>query len=701
MQNKLPRFIRRDPLLTVCLAFYVLFLFCFLSTNSIFARHAPPPIKHIAMDDYWHYTDVGSIGLTITNFGVLGQGYRREEQPSCMYKLPPALEVEQVEHMSYGGLWIGGKVNGIKRVSTGIVDGVFEFGEAGFEYTNTADPADTIQIRSSLLTSPVFSPDAVSHQDFLCDFTDTNTVVPGTIPPVEIPDHSPLGIEVHLESYAWNYSFADAFVILNLDITNVSDHLIEELYLGYWLDVSVGNMNYTNIYEPGGGWNWYDNLNGFDQENDIAYSFDADGDDGWSESYIGVKFLGNEPRTEDLDVYYNQWQWNRASSFEYPEFVMPVDDIERYDKMSTQGNLAAIPNDPQNDDASWMLLITCGPLGDLPPDSTINVVYAIVCGRWASGGSDGPERRSNLTLNANWAQIAYNGEDSNGDGILQPDEDTNHDGILNRYILPAPPPSPRLHVVPGDRRVTLYWDNTPESAIDPITRLEDFEGYRIYSSRKTSGIEGGYTLLAEFDLVDNLGYDTGLEPITLPEPITIDGFEYHYQFVNEGVLNGWPTGNAFAVTAFDQGDPQNNLESLESDIDENLTFTYPGTPPTDKAGQVYVYPNPYKVQAAWDGSGERDRLIWFANLPQRSTIKIFTLAGDLVKTMDHDAATYDGSNVERLSTGFGISRRALPGGEHAWDLISENDQAIATGLYLFTVEDNHGNTQVGKFLVIK
>jgi hypothetical protein len=701
MHHTVFRFIRRGCISVLYPAILIATALTVSFPPLSFARNAPPPMKHIAMDDYWHYTNIGSIGLTITNFGVIGQGYRRENQPSCLYKMPPALEVEQVEHISYAGLWIGGKVNGIKRVSTGIVDGVFEFGEAGFEYTNSASQSDTIQVRSSLLTSPVFSPDAVSHQDFLCDFNDTNVVVPGTQPPVEIPDHVPLGISAHLETYAWNYSFADAFVILNLAITNVSDHVIEDVYVGYWADVSVGNMNYTNIYQPGGGWNWYDNLDGFDQDNRMAYSFDADGDDGWSESYVGFRFLGSEPRFPEQDVYYNQWQWNRSSSFEYPEFVMPVDDIERYDKMSTQGDLAAIPNDPQIDDGSWMILIACGSLGDLQPDSTINVVYAIVCGRWATGGGDSPERRANLTLNANWAKIAYNGEDSNGDGILQPEEDTNHDGILNRYILPAPPPSPRLKVIPGDRQVALYWDDSPESAIDPITRLEDFEGYRIYSSRKTSGIEGGYTLLAQFDLIDNLGYDTGVEPVRLPEPVTIDGTTYQYRFVNEGVLNGWPTGNAFAVTAFDRGDPQNNLESLESNITENLTFTYPGTQPASGAGEVYVYPNPYKVAAAWDGSGDRERLIWFANLPERCTIRVFNLAGDLVKTLDHDAATYDGSNVARLSTGFGISRRALPGGEHAWDLISDDDQAIATGLYLFSVKDNRGDTQVGKFLVIK
>jgi len=42
------------------------------------------------------------------------------------------------------------------------------------------------------------------------------------------------------------------------------------------------------------------------------------------------------------------------------------------------------------------------------------------------------------------------------------------------------------------------------------------------------------------------------------------------------------------------------------------------------------------------------------------------------------------------------------GGEHAWDLISKNDQAIATGLYLYSVKDeNSSKIYTGKFLVIK
>ncbi len=44
----------------------------------------------------------------------------------------------------------------------------------------------------------------------------------------------------------------------------------------------------------------------------------------------------------------------------------------------------------------------------------------------------------------------------------------------------------------------------------------------------------------------------------------------------------------------------------------------------------------------------------------------------------------------------------MSGGEHAWDLITMHDQATASGLYLFTVEDkNSGQIKEGKFLIIK
>jgi len=44
----------------------------------------------------------------------------------------------------------------------------------------------------------------------------------------------------------------------------------------------------------------------------------------------------------------------------------------------------------------------------------------------------------------------------------------------------------------------------------------------------------------------------------------------------------------------------------------------------------------------------------------------------------------------------------MTGGEEPWDLITDGDQAIAPGMYLFTVKDNiTGTIKTGKFLVIK
>jgi hypothetical protein len=78
---------------------------------------------------------------------------------------------------------------------------------------------------------------------------------------------------------------------------------------------------------------------------------------------------------------------------------------------------------------------------------------------------------------------------------------------------------------------------------------------------------------------------------------------------------------------------------------------------------------------------EQDRRIQFINLPTQCQIKIYTLAGDLVTTLDHhDAAR----------------------GYEDWNLTSSIGQAISSGIYLFTVEDvTNAKVQVGKFVIIK
>jgi hypothetical protein len=156
------------------------------------------------------------------------------------------------------------------------------------------------------------------------------------------------------------------------------------------------------------------------------------------------------------------------------------------------------------------------------------------------------------------------------------------------------------------------------------------------------------------------------------------------------------------VTSYDKGDPRTGLLSLESSQLENRITVVTGQQAIDdEITEVGVYPNPYRINALWDGSGVRDRMIWFTGLPNESTIRIFTISGELVKTIEHVSSTYSGSETRRLQEGLGSSN-VYSGGEHAWDLITEDNQALATGMYIFAVENNNtGFVKTGRFLVIK
>ena len=685
----------------------------------------------VASDEYDKYTTVGNLGLTITNFGILGNGWNLMEDgsihPSCQYKQQTEIAREQIEHFSYAGLWVGGIVNGERRVSTSIVDGVFEAGNEGFELF-----AETpILIQSSISSTTqdsmaqYYSPSAISHQDMFADFKDYGASASDNM---GIPNHNPLGIEIHLESYSWNYSYADAFAILNYTFKNASSDTIRDIYAGIWADPSVANFNYTDYYTPGGGFTWYDNLDGFDESEDIAgfnrniaYQYDADGDDGWAESYLGMSILGGSIPMKYLKTNYYQWVWTNSNNSDYPAYSMPIDDNERYEKMSSSVPKGTGPDYTSEgypaSENSWLFLISAGPTGSIPnadttswtlaPGDSCSIAFTVVCGLWADGFSgDSPGRRNNLYVNYDWAQKAYDGEDKNRNNILDEGEDTNDNLKIDRYILPAPPPVPNMHVEIESKKVTLYWQNNAESYLDPISQEADFEGYRIYGARKTDNESlGEFSLLLETDKENDIGYNTGFSMIEIqnnygePDSININNTYYHYKFENSEIKDGWL--NYYAITAYDRGDPDANLESLESSIYSNRVYVYPGESASVEdqwPDEPTVYPNPYRGQALWDGYGSRNKMIWFRNLPEEAEIRIFSLAGDLVDVIQHDES-YKGQDINNIDE---RKNPLMSGGEHAWDLITMYDQATASGLYLFTVEDkNSGKVKEGKFLIIK
>jgi hypothetical protein len=508
----------------------------------------------------------------------------------------------------------------------------------------------------------------------------------------------------------------------------MSTDTIHDIYAGIWADPSVSNFNYTDKYTPGGGFSWYDNLNGFDEteddaefKRDIAYQYDTDGDDGWAESYLGMSALGSNVPYNYLNTNYFQWVWTNSNNSDYPAYSMPLTDEERYDKMSSSVSKGTGPDYTSEGypaaENSWMFLLSAGPTGSEPnadttswtlaPGDSCSIAFTVVCALWTPGiGGNSNAQRGNLHVNYDWAQKAYDGEDKNRNNQLDEGEDGNSNGVIDRYILPAPPPSPNMEVVVESGKVTIYWQDGAESFLDPISQEADFEGYRIYGARKTANDElGEFSLLLETDLKNNIGYNTGFSTIQITDQfgeadsVLINNTYYQYKFENANIKDGWL--NYYAVTAYDQGDPDANLESLESSIYSNRVYVFPGkaaAKENDWVGEPTVYPNPFKGQALWDGYGSRSKMLWFRNLPNEAEIRIFSLAGDLVDIIQHEES-YNGADIANIDA---QKNPLMAGGEHAWDLITMHDQATASGLYLFTVEDkNSGQIKEGKFLIIK
>jgi hypothetical protein len=180
--------------------------------------------------------------------------------------------------------------------------------------------------------------------------------------------------------------------------------------------------------------------------------------------------------------------------------------------------------------------------------------------------------------------------------------------------------------------------------------------------------------------------------------VTPDGFfkYYEYEYTIQDLLPSVPYW--VNVTAFDYGSPRSGLKSLESSRTISPQITY-ALPSVDKVAEnnlkVFVYPNPYRTDADYQGQGfegraqignrsaDRLRVVHFANLPAKCTIRIYSLDGDLIREKKHDFDPAD------------------PLANHdTWDLITRNTQLVVSGLYYWSVEDDQGNTQIGKLVIV-
>jgi hypothetical protein len=370
-----------------------------------------------------------------------------------------------------------------------------------------------------------------------------------------------------------------------------------------------------------------------------------------------------------------------------------VDNLE-YDWMSCaafNGNCLK-PNQPVDLTDDSRMFLSFGPFDVLHPGDTLKITMAYASG---TGLDQGP---GNMADNIKNALLLSAGG----------------------YRPPVQPISPCLSVTPGDKRATIHWGRSVLCAngrpgTDPMSVWDDsnkiaesyppdnwrrinppeghsrggriFEGYRLYRSEDPDGALSSFTLLKEFDVIDEFGFNIGLDSVFTDSNL-VRGKRYWYAVTSFGIPNRiiLSTQTATGVITLDTV----LTKASESSLRENMTPLDLTFSVSSHAGEVLVVPNPYRVdrdytfeQGGWEGRAngwtENNRKVKFIHLPVSCTIRVFTLTGELISTLHHNDPVH---------------------GEIEWNLLSDSQRALASGVYVYTVESGLG-TQIGKFVLIR
>ncbi|HCV43119.1 MAG TPA: hypothetical protein DGH68_06515 [Bacteroidetes bacterium] len=602
---------------------------------------------------------------------------------------------ESIEHIYGGGIWVGAQVDSliggtyqkVKLVSCayegygGGINALFEFSPgpnaADSFWTasrgNTVKPAGWDEYWGSNFP---FNP--ISDHDMYCMYTDDQ---------FSALNHTPMHLKVLQKSYAWQDPYAEAILINEYQIINTGPRPLDSVFIGFFVDGDVGPVA-VNLFER-------NNFTGYYPDAKTAYIHNPL-DRG--STPFGATLLWANGR--DLTGLRYTFQW-------YPLAQSPITDQAKYDMMAS--GVQRGDEYPALSDTRFLFAFG-RPWRVQPFTDTLKIAMAFV-----SGKSRTRDPRIVMQLNATRALDIY----------------------LNQGIrLPFTPPSPPLRAEVGDRKVTLDWKwrpgddivfHRPELATDPELNWDstskvaqrdplrrsnppswadstkggrNFEAYLIWKSYDPNYPDDSFTLLKQVDVKvppgypDSLSfeYDTGLEYTYVDSNLT-RGRTYVYAVTSKSIPNLTERRNPDSTITYVPVEPLESsklVNAVPIGKDKQLPFST-----SSQLGKVSVVPNPYRTDqnytyenagfegraSVWD---ENDRKVKFINLPAKCTIRIFSLAGDLVRTVEHD----------------GNVGTAFPFGDENVPLVSESNRALASGIYLYTVESDLG-VQTGKFVIIR
>lgn len=250
----------------------------------------------------------------------------------------------------------------------------------------------------------------------------------------------------------------------------------------------------------------------------------------------------------------------------------------------------------------------------------------------------------------------------------------------NKFRHPNPPPAPDFSIdyYRGRERFVanqITWQDTYDNYHDPLDPAGSLVGYKVYrSSFLPIGPWDSAGVVLKKDLKN---YNPATGTYTFIDSTVVVGASYYYSLTAYDTTRGTWAVNPSAV--FEETG-STKVPSMESSIYANKKITkFTSTiPATKNLSEVVVVPNPFVLGKGRTQPGEGDN-IQFYNLPNPCTIRIYTIRGDLLKTID-------------VPYGHGAIA--------SWNQVTDYGQFVKSGMYIFHI-DSGSETKVGKFSIIR
>jgi hypothetical protein len=596
---------------------------------------------------------VGALWTMVTNYGKMG-----DEQ-----YIDPNFEWPGGSGNIYGwrhSIWIGAMIDSAGTVSAADA--------------NKMVPLDTIHVLKR-------ADGAKSAEDTWTRYNDLN-------PPTPTGKHVNIGVEITERTYAWDQSYNGDFIIADYSIKNIGNDVNKDgiidvkrtlngVYVAFREDFDVsgfeGSSTDASLWSD-------DDLTGYDAPNKLCYMHDGNwGKYGYEDTgnpdpvthvlrspgYIGVRLLSADSAHLDNPV---KGKWTMfAPTARYNE-PGTGDGPGQYNYISRNVFL-------QDTTArDYRIVNAIGPY-TIPSDDSIRIVVAYVVGYGLSG----------IIKNSQVAQNFFDG---------------------NYARVPTAPDEPQFALesgtVSGVSEITITWKNNAESSRDPLTGVQDFDGYAVYrSSRLDAGGNPLWDTLAVYP--KNLNPATDVNWIgrsflkSWPPPKTYRNGDSVYTLIDPNHPSGLIY--TYAVTAFDRGDTSLGLGRLENQVGRGKPSTkvyMANAPPAADVNHVRVVPNPFIGSSQYNNPNPNTTTPWvnrvrFINLPPGATVSIFTLAGDLVRTIHAGDVVYTNRDVSVTGDFSGVAE---------WDLTTKNDQETVSGVYFYVVQSSVGKA-TGKFVIMR